>query len=76
MIKFAENDSNRETGRKFKIDDLCCLYSSAASIQGRLLLCIFKHFLRFLFEGGFYSKAASIQENAVLKSYCETSVGF
>ena len=31
----------------------------------RLLFFIFKRFVRFLFEGGFYSRAASIQENTV-----------
>ena len=31
----------------------------------RFLFFIFKHFVRFLFEGGFYSRAASIQENTV-----------
>jgi len=44
---------------------LCGFYLSAVSIQGWLLFFIFKHFVQFLFEGGFYSKAASIQENTV-----------
>ena len=39
--------------------------SIVASIQGQLLFFIFKHFVRFLFEGGFYLRAVSIQENTV-----------
>ena len=39
--------------------------TTAASIQGWLLFFIFKHFVRFLFEGGSYLRAASIQENTV-----------
>ena len=36
------------------------------SIQGRLLSFFFNQLVLFLFEGGFYSRAASIQGNVVL----------
>ena len=111
VIKFAENHSNRETGRKFKIDEsmvrrwlqkkkeineayeqpgpskkrlrldgagrkpclhfgfyflflniLCGFYSSAVSIQGRLLFL----FLNILC--GFYSRAAFIQGRLLFKN--------
>jgi len=44
---------------------LASVGKNAASIQGRLLFLVFTKFMRLLIKGGFYYRAASIQENTV-----------
>ena len=40
---------------------------NVASIRGQLLLILFLRLVQLLFEGGFYLRAASIQENTVME---------
>ena len=48
---------------------LASVGKNAAFIQGRLLFLVFTKFMRLLIKGGFYYRAASIQENTVFSCY-------
>ena len=49
---------------------LASVGKNAAFIQGRLLFLVFTKFMLLLIKGGFYYRAASIQENTVVAFTC------